>query len=154
MSATGEKDKDNSVGSRSCVRTIPWVMQSQAKLIHSTNKYPLPLLCADIVPSTGDTTGTKHSWSHVAVEKTTWIQLSKQTHDGMTTAKQKLRWPERKGRRDGGRACCAERLPETDCEGSEWKELPGLWSRASGEDQRSHKESVRLEVYGKDMRQG
>lgn len=94
-------------------------MQSQAKLIHSTNKYPLPLLCADIVPSTGDTTGTKHSLSHVAVEKTTRIQLSKQIHDGMTTAKQKLRWPERKGRRDGGRACCAERLPETDCGESE-----------------------------------
>lgn len=153
MSATGEKDKDNSVGSRSCVRTIPWVMQSQAKLIHSINKYPLPLLCADIVPSTGDTTGTKHSWSHAAVEKTTRIQLSKQIHDGMTTAKQKLRWPERKGRRDGGRACCAERLRLTVGK-VRWKELPGLWCRASREGQRSHKEPGRLEVYVKDMRQG
>lgn len=153
MSATGEKDKDSSVGSRSCVRTIPWVMQSQVKLIHSTNKYPLPLLCADIVPSTGDTTGTKHSRSHVAVEKTTRIQLSKQIHDGMTTAKQKLRWPERKGRRDGGHACCAERLRLTAGK-VRWKELPGLWCRASREGQRSHKEPGRLEVYVKDMRQG
>lgn len=101
MSATREKDKDNSVGSRNCcITVILWVTLSQAKVIHSANKYPLPLLCADIVPSTGDTTGTKHNCSYTAEEKT-----AKQTN----TAKQKPMWPEWKGGCDGRYVCAAQK---------------------------------------------